>query len=258
MHPVPNYLLERFAMHFAYKSLGFRLNDITPYFLKYQGGLPSPGFDSMAAKKGDHFVRVVSLMQPRVQRYSLSDLCNAPPLLKNCPDENIRLCLLNELFASDGITPLSTQLSRITLDGVRENWWVATSRLEASPSAAVTAARALLESTCRTIVSELGSQPDDSGNLQHLSKQTREVLGLQTGRNSPRELNELSAGMTSIVNALAAVSNSAGDRHGSQSGIRLEDSTVAAMMVHSAGVLAFGLTQIFLDTRFSPAARTGA
>jgi hypothetical protein len=64
--------------------------------------------------------------------------------------------------------------------------------------------------------------------------------------------------MTSMVNALAAISNRAGDRHGSQSGFRLEDGTVVAMMVHSAGVLAYGFTQLYLDTRFSQAAQGGS
>ncbi len=257
MHPIPKHLLERFAEHFAYQRSGFKLNDITPHFSTYQAGLPASTFDGVSRKKGDHFVHVVGLMQPRQQRYALSDLCNAPPPIQNCPCDNVRLTLLNKLFASDGITPISTQLSQVTLCGVREGWWTATSRLSTSPAAAVTAARTLLESTFQTIVTESGSQPDGSGDLLRLFKQTRELLGLQTGQNFPRELNELCSGMTSVVNALAAISNRAGDRHGSQAGLRLEDGTVAALMVHSAGVLSYSLTQLYLDSRFSSAAQGG-
>lgn len=251
MHKVPTHLLEKFSEYFAYQKLGFKLKDITPHFSKYQAGLPSPESNGVKAKKGDHFVRIVGLLEPKQQRYALWDLCSSPPSIPNCPNESIRIGLLNELFASDGITPLGIALSDITLDGIRESWWTATSRLTVSSAAAVTAARTLLESTCRTISSELDGSSDDSGDLKKLCRKTRDQLGLKTGKNVPKEMNELVSGIESLTNALASLSNSAGDRHGSESGIKLEDSTVACLAVHASGVLSYGLARIYLDYRFS-------
>lgn len=182
MHKLPIPLLEKFAEHFAFHRSGFKLKEITPFFSKYQAGLPSAESQGLAIRKGDHFVQIVGLLEPKNQRYALWDLCSSPPQLPNCPNNDIRTNLLNELFASDGITPLGTLLSEVTLSGVRENWWTATSRLPASSSAAVTAARTMLESTCCTIINELGGSSDTSGDLTKLVKNTRQQLGLQTGK----------------------------------------------------------------------------
>lgn len=251
MQPVPENLLKQFAMHFAYKTSGFRLQDITPHFEKYQPGLPSPGFDGITPKKGDHFVRVVASMDPRLQRYALADLCNSPPNLKNCPDEQTRRELLLTLLASDGINPLSVRLSTVSLAAVKEAWWSAASCLDKSPSAAVTAARTLLETTCKTILHELKIELDNSWDLNRLVRKTREGLGLSTGDVARQAANELASGLAAIVNAVAALSNSAGVRHGTVHGITLNDRTVASLCVHAAGTLAHFIVQRYLDTRLS-------
>ena len=151
---------------------------------------------------------------------------------------------------SDGATPISDVLSKISLSGIREQWWVTSSRLPSSPSSAITAARTLLESTCKTILEECGQSPNDSGDLQKLVKQVRQVLGLKTGRDMPKPVNEVLSGLISLANGLSAISNYAGDRHGKAGGMRLEDITIASVIVHAAGVAAFFLAQIHLERKY--------
>jgi len=250
MHPVPKQTIERFAQYFAYRDKGFTLKQINPHFEKYQAGLPVPGFDGITPKKGNHFVEVIFSMHPRNQRIALIDLCLNPPEIKNCPSEKIRNELLHCLWQSDGSTPISERLSKISLSGVREQWWVASSRIPNSPSSAITAARTLLESTCKTIIQECKETPDISGELQKLLKQVREVLNLKTGKDVTKPVNEVLSGLISLTNGLSAVSNKAGDRHGNVGGLRLEDITVSSLIVHSAGVAAFFLAQVYLERKY--------
>lgn len=250
MHPLPKQTIERFAQEFAYKDKGFTLKQINPYFESYQSGLSAPGFDGIVPKKGDHFVEVVSSMHPRNQRIALIDLCSNPPKIKNCPPQSMRENLLKCILQSDGSTPISAKLSKISISGVRDQWWVASSRLPKSPSAAITAARTLVESTCKTILDECGEIPDGSGGLQKLLKQVRKSLDLKTGRDIPKQVNEILSGLISLINGLSAISNDAGDRHGNVGGIRLEDITISSLIVHASGTAALFLAQVHLENKY--------
>ncbi len=250
MHPLPKQTVERFAQEFVYKDKGFTLKQINPYFENYQTGLAAPGFDGVVPKKGDHFVEVVLSMHPRNQRLALIDLCSNPPNIKNCPSLSTRESLLKCILQSDGATPISDEILGISISGVREQWWVASSRLPKSPSSAITAARTLVESTCKTILEECGEIPDDSGDLQKLLKQVRDSLDLKTGHNVPKSVNEILSGLISLINGLAAISNDAGDRHGNVGGIRLEDITISSLIVHAAGIAALFLAQVHLGRKY--------
>ncbi|MCW5797326.1 MAG: abortive infection family protein [Nitrospira sp.] len=250
MQIVPRFTIEHFAQAFAYGDSGFSLKDITPYFETFQPGVPSPAFDGIIPRKADHFVAVLSAMHPRNQRHSLIELCCNPPKMKKCPDEKTRRHLLATLVQADGQTPLAIDLTGISLSGVREQWLVATSRLTGSASSAVTAARTLLESTCKTVLDECGISADGSGDLTRLFNQTRDALGLKTSQAALKSVNEILSGLISVTNGLAAMSNTAGDRHGQIAGARLEDVTVASLCVHSAGLTALFLAQVHLERMY--------
>ena len=127
---------------------------------------------------------------------------------------------------------------------------MASSRLPKSPSSAITAARTLVESTCKTILEECGEIPADSGDLQKLLKQVRDSLDLKTGHNVPKPVNEILSRLISCINGLAAISNDAGDRHGNVGGIRLEDITISSLIVHAAGTAALFLAQVHLERKY--------
>ena len=151
------------------------------------------------------------------------------------------------MAAADGISPLSVALSVLSLRGIREQWWTASSRLPEQPAAAITAARALVESVCKTILIERDHTPDDSGDLHTLFKQTRKVLGLHTGQQLTKSVNETISGLISVVNGLSSLSNAAGDRHGLEHGFKLDDFGVASVAVHAAGVVACTLAMAHME-----------
>lgn len=250
MQAVPKNDIKKFAQEFAYGDKGFALKAITSYFAKYQSGLPEAGFDGIKPRKGDHFLEVVSTMHPRNQRLALIDLCNNPPKMKNCPDEKTRKELLASLVQSDGNTPIAIEFSKISISGIRDQWWTANSRFPKSPSSTITAARTLIETTCKTIIDENGQVPDKSGDLQKLLKQTYGILNLKTGSSVMSSVNQVLSGFTSITNGLAAISNLSGDRHGSAKGIKLENVKVASLCLHAASITSMFIVEVHLERKY--------
>lgn len=258
MRPIDIHTANAFASEFAIKRKGFALKEITPFFESYQPGMPVAADGMGTPLKSDHFTTCVMALTPQNQRYSLHDLCCAPPAMKGAvPDEPVRLRLLKMLTQADGTSPLAVTLSRVSVAGVRDDWFVAASRLAQSPSAAVTAARTLLEATCKTVLTELGETPDASGDLKRLVKQARKALRIEKQPSAAQSVVQLCTGLTSVVDGLAGMSNQAGDRHGlAATDDELSSSSLAGLAVHSAGTLSLFLSQAYVDQRTTPAAHS--
>ena len=82
------------------------------------------------------------------------------------------------------------------------------------PEGAITAARTLLESTCKHVLDELGiTYPDDAdpGKLWALCA---EHLNLSPSQHSEVVFKSILGNCQSIVNNLAAIRNKVGDAHG--------------------------------------------
>lgn len=236
MRAIDGSLIRRFAEEFAFGRKGFSLIQISPYFANYEQSVPSPGEGYGTPTKIDHFVNCVNALSPKNQRYSLYDLCDDPPEMKGpVPNVKIRKELLHQLVQGDGVSPLAVEISSITLRGIRNDWFTAASRITSTPSSAITAARALLESTCKTILNELNEKPVSGGNLPKLIKQTRKAIGVEIVQNVSQEVRQLITGLTSVVDGFSALSNKAGDRHGLACGAEISDQTIASIIVHTSG-----------------------
>lgn len=236
-------IINRFAAVFCYSRRGYTLRELEDLFIRYQVDAPSvdPG---LPPTKGAYFSSCVSSMSPETQRQCLYDLCDDPPPATGpLPDESERLELLRALAGADGVSPLGVELSALSLRGVRNQWFAAASRLATSPSSAITAARTLVETTCKTIVGERGEMPDSSGDLGRLYKQARKVLGIEASAGASQAVHQILNGLSQAIDGLAALSNQGGDRHGLVEGLRITDRQVAALSVHAAGSLALFLAQ---------------
>jgi hypothetical protein len=184
MQPIPTSVVERFAAAFCYGRMGYSLRDLERLFVRYQVDVPcvNPG---LSPTKGSYFSQCVGAMTPETQRQFLYDLCDDPPPASGTlPSPEQRLELLRALGGADGMSPLGVSLSALSTIGVRNQWFAAASRLKPSPSSAITAARALLETTCKTILSERAETPDASGDLARLYKQTGRALQIQSSSGS--------------------------------------------------------------------------
>jgi Abortive infection C-terminus len=134
-----------------------------------------------------------------------------------------------------GIEPLGLAYSKLSTSEFRKKWMTAYTRLSANPAAAVTAARTLLETVFKTIVSERGGTPDESGNLARLLQQAQNAVGFLRPANQSE--HQIITGLTSVIGGVAGISNAAGDRHGTAQGITLQDKHLAVLCVHSCGAV---------------------
>lgn len=229
MHPISTNLIRRFGEEFVFGRKGFSLAEISPFFANYEQSVPSPNNGLGTPTKVDHFISCVSSLSPKNQRDALYDLCDDPPRMKGpVPNEKVRKGLLQQLVQGDGVSPLAAELSSISLRGIRKDWFTAASRITSTPSSAITAARALLESTCKTILVELNEKPESGGNLPKLFKQTRKALGIEAVKDAQQEITKMITGLTSVVEGFSALSNKAGDRHGLVGGDEINNQTISS------------------------------
>ena len=251
MKPVDTNLIKRFANEFCYGRKGFSAEEIPKYYSTFQGNVPF--IYGMAVTKSVFFCDCVTSLSPENQRQALYDLCDDPPESTHpMPNDNIRKELLEMLVQADGRSPLGIELSSITLTGVREQWMIAASRIQNSPAAAITAARTLFESTCSTILSELGDTPNTSGDVSRLYKQVRSKLGINPQRGASQNVHQLVNGLAQIVDGLAGISNKAGDRHGLVSGTKINDISCASLVVHASGTACVFLVRVYRDVERGP------
>ncbi len=241
MQPVPISLIRQFAAQFCYGRSGYARRELEKLFIQYQIDVPSVD-PSRPPTKNEYFVHFVGAMTPETQRQFLYDLCDdPPPATGQLPSPVKRLEFLRALVAADGVSPLGVDLSALSVHGVRDQWFTAASRLKSSPSSAIAAARALLETTCKSILSERGETADASGDIARLYKQTSRVLQIQASSGLSQPVHQMLNGLAQAIDGLAALSNRGGDRHGLHGGVRITDRSVATLAVHAAGSISLFL-----------------
>jgi hypothetical protein len=247
MKPVPPNIVNRIAEAFCFGRTGFSREEIPEYFMKYQGDIPSIRSQFVADKTGV-FTACVTALTPGNQRLALYDLCDNPPPSKHpMPSAFVRVELLAVLVQADGRAPLGVELSSMTIRGIREHWFTAASRIPSSPSAAITAARSLLETTCKTILAEHHQEDRNGGDLSGLYKHVREVLGIDPKRGASQNVHQITSGLAQVIDGLAGLSNKAGDRHGLVAGEKIDDISFASLAVHAAGTVSLFLARVHRD-----------
>ncbi len=193
--------------------------------------------------KPAYFRDCVLQLPPVDQRLVLLDLCNSPPKSTHeMPAAEKRSELRSLLFQLHGTSPVGNSLSSLSLRGLRENWWKIGSRIAENPDAAITSARTLLESTCKTILVERSQVPEESGELSRLVKQTTRTLGFAEDSQG-QLIKQLVSGIMGVVGAIAGISNASGDRHGLVAGETSQDICLAECVANACGVLAVFLTR---------------
>ncbi len=251
--PAEQSIIKRFAQAFCYGRTGFSLEQIPEYFARFQGSVPDLSSYPVAPVKSGIFEDCVRALTPENQRQALYDLCDDPPASRHpMPDAATRSELLALLVQADGHSPMGVELSNLTLTGVRQQWFTAASRIPSSPASAITAARTLLESTCKTILMEHGEIPDSSGDLGKLYKQVRVKLKIDPKSGATQPVHQMAHGLTQVVDGLAGLSNSAGDRHGLAGGTKITELSFASLAVHAAGTVCVFLIRVHKNLQRGP------
>lgn len=106
------------------------------------------------------------------------------------------------------------KLDKLDAPHVNEIWQVASARVVTDPEGAITSARTLLESTCKSILDNLGVSYSDDIDLPKLYKACAENLNLAPSQHTEQVFRQILGGCQTVVEGLGAMRNKLGDAHG--------------------------------------------
>lgn len=119
---------------------------------------------------------------------------------------------------SVGVSPsdegASVVLSSFSADGVAAVWQKARDRRLDDPEGAITLARTLLETVCKTLLDENEIVYSDKDDLPRLYRLTGELLNLAPDQHTEEAFRRILGGCTSIVEGLGTLRNKISDAHG--------------------------------------------
>lgn len=115
-------------------------------------------------------------------------------------------------------TPVDARAGELTkaydADYVHGQWQKALDRRSLDPEGAITAARTLLESTCKHLLDDLGIAYNASADLPALYSAVAIGLDLAPSQHTERIFKQILGGCQSVVEGLGALRNKVGDAHG--------------------------------------------
>jgi hypothetical protein len=94
-------------------------------------------------------------------------------------------------------------------------WTKAKARLKDDPEGAVTAAKTMIESCCRSMIDSLGGTYTNNDDLPKLYKTLSGMLGIDASSNVEEDFKKLGGACSSIVNSISHIRNRTGDAHAS-------------------------------------------
>jgi hypothetical protein len=156
--------------------------------------------------------------------------------------------LLLEHLERSGISPhdasVDAQVGNLNAASVTTAWSKAVSRRTTDPEGAITAARSLLESVCKTILEDLHVEYDDrSDDLPKLYKRVSKAMKLAPSDHTEDQFKAILGGCTTVVNGLGSIRNRASDAHGQGRKSYRPASRHAALAVNLAGSMSLFLME---------------
>jgi hypothetical protein len=148
------------------------------------------------------------------------------------------LTLLETTTAYAADNDISTSLKRAAPESVNTAWAKALDHRNADPEAAITAARTLLESTCKHILDELKVAFDDSADLPKLYKLAASALKLAPDQHAEAIFKQILGGCQTVVEGLGAMRNRLSDAHGRRKTAARPLARHAGLAVNLAGAMA--------------------
>ncbi len=138
---------------------------------------------------------------------------------------------------------IAVALLRLDADHVHEAWDKALARRATDPDGAITMARTLVESVCKTILDDLGEPYDAKAELPTLYNTVAKKLALAPTQHELVVIKEILGGCYTVVNGLASIRNRMSDAHGQGKKPLKATPRHAQLAVNVAGSLAMFLVE---------------
>ena len=121
---------------------------------------------------------------------------------------------LETLDRSPGIQPIAETLEAFDPETVHAQWQKALDRRTDDPDGAITAARTLLETTCKHILDDAQVTYPEDADLPRLWALCADTLNLAPHQHQEQVFKAILGNCQSVVNNIAAIRNRVGDAHG--------------------------------------------
>lgn len=136
------------------------------------------------------------------------------------------------------IDNLVAEVTTMSSDYLRELWDKAIERRKTDPEGAITAARTLLEATCKHILSSEGVDYEDDAELPQLYKLTAKQMQLAPSQHTEQQFKQILGGAESVVNGLGSLRNKISDAHAIDAVRARPSMRHATLCVNMAGTMA--------------------
>lgn len=195
----------------------------------------------------------------------------APPFLRRCRDLNQFWEFIKNEYASyrerreflwESFRPLldhldagerspsdeaiSASLEGFKAEAVHAAWQKALVRRSSDPEGAITAARSLVESTCKHILDDIGIAYGDA-DLPKLWAMTAQQLNLLPAQHDHDAFRRILGNCQAVIDGLATIRNRVGDAHGQGRRPVAAKPRHAELAVNLAGTMASFLVATWLD-----------
>lgn len=146
------------------------------------------------------------------------------------------------------ISAIASKSALLDFDTVQRDIERALESAKKDPEDAVTAACSLIESVCRSILTELNLPLPPRKDIDSLLRATQVPLGLSPGQTElPSEIEadvrQILSGLITVTKGVGAIRTHAGDAHGRERGFRRIDERIAHLAVHAASTAALFLIE---------------
>ncbi|HWA54131.1 MAG TPA: abortive infection family protein [Solirubrobacterales bacterium] len=156
--------------------------------------------------------------------------------------------LLSALESFD-VSPIddlvSAEADGLAASSILATWQKAVARCESDPEGAITAARALVESTCKTILDDLGEPYGEGDDLPKLYRCVAKALKVAPEDRTEEQIKRILGGCMSAVEGLGSLRNRSGDAHGRGRISYKLGARHAFLAVNLAGTVTVFLAQTF-------------
>lgn len=153
-----------------------------------------------------------------------------------------------ERFASAPLDDLvSNDAEALSAASVLAAWRKAIERRSTDPEGAITAARTLLESVCKTILDDMRTSYGPGDDLPKLYRAVSKALKLAPSQYTDDQLRRILGGVTTVVEGLGSLRNRDGDAHGRGRKSYKPSARHAGLAVNLAGSVAVFLMQTWED-----------
>ena len=189
------------------------------------------------------------MLQLGITLNQAGDLINDKAVLESTRRQYIwdQLRSLREKLQKANYTPttesITQVLSEFDVSHVREVWMKALDRQESDPAGAITIARNLIETVCKSLLDVQKISYDDSLSLPKLYHTVAETLNLSPKRDHGKTLRQILGSCQSVVEGLGAIRNQFGDAHGKGKELTRPDARHAELAVNLAGAMTMFLVR---------------